>query len=239
MPPPMLKGFSKGFQAGIKSLRGPMTTRAQRFWAWFELIAVDHGVFRLLYRNGHQVSPRLYRSAQPSPGDIAFWAAKGVKTVINLRGARDDGGYLLEDEACKAHGISHVDLRGFNSREPPRPDAVLAAKELFSAIEYPALIHCKSGADRAGLVAAVYLMLMEQVPVAIAKRQLAFRYGHVSTANTGVLDAFLNRYEADHARDGRSFEAWVKDGYDPMAIKAGFRAKGWANILVDGILGRE
>ena len=30
------------------------------------------------------------------------------------------------------------------------------ARELFRTIEYPVLIHCKSGADRAGMMAVLY-----------------------------------------------------------------------------------
>ena len=36
------------------------------------------------------------------------------------------------------------------SRTPPEIEEVHAMDELFKKIEYPALLHCKSGADRAG-----------------------------------------------------------------------------------------
>ncbi len=38
------------------------------------------------------------------------------------------------------------------------------ARALFDRIEYPALFHCKSGADRVGLMAALYLFFKEASP---------------------------------------------------------------------------
>ena len=60
---------------------------------------------------------------------------------------------------------------------------------------FPALIHCKSGADRAGLAAGLALMF-EGGSAAEALGQLALRFGHFSRAPTGVLDAFFLHYQA-------------------------------------------
>ena len=32
----------------------------------------------------------LVRTNQPSPGQLAYWRKRGIKTVINLRGQRDE-----------------------------------------------------------------------------------------------------------------------------------------------------
>lgn len=52
------------------------------------MILADHGVFRLAYLNRHRVTPKLWRSAQPAPHQIAWFASQGVRTIINLRGDR-------------------------------------------------------------------------------------------------------------------------------------------------------
>ncbi len=83
------------------------------------------------------------------------------------------------------------------SRDAPDKATILAAKAFFEGIEYPAVMHCKSGADRAGLAAALYLILHEGRPVAEAARQLSARYGHFRFAKTGILDAFFDRYLAE------------------------------------------
>ena len=69
-----------------------------------------------------------------------------------------------------------------------------AARDLFNTIEMPALMHCKSGADRAGLMAALYLLIHRKRPVAEAMQQLSFRYLHVRQAKTGMLDSFFEAY---------------------------------------------
>ena len=81
---------------------------------------------------------------------IAGYAAQGFKTIINARGKSDTGYYFLEKEACEQHGITLIDLR-LRSREPPSIEAILRCKQIFETINYPALMHCKSGADRAGV----------------------------------------------------------------------------------------
>ena len=50
------------------------------------------------------------------------------------------------------------------SREPPTVEKVFEARDLFERIRYPALMHCKSGADRAGIMAVLYKLLREKVP---------------------------------------------------------------------------
>lgn len=97
----------------------------------------------------------MARANQPSPEAIARYAEMGIKTILNLRGKADTGYYALEREACERHGIALVDQR-MHSREPPSKAQVHAAKALFESIQYPALMHCKSGADRAGAMAVLY-----------------------------------------------------------------------------------
>ena len=83
-------------------------------------------------------------------------------------------------------------------------------------VEYPILIHCKSGADRAGLMSVLYRFLHEGVPLTESKRQLGLRYGHFRHADTGVLDHFFERYMADNAHEPIAFWDWVDTKYDKL-----------------------
>jgi len=112
------------------------------------------------------------------------------------------------------------------------------ARDLFAALDGPALLHCKSGADRAGLMAALWLLIHRQRPVAEAARQLSFKYLHVKQAKTGLLDAFLQAY-APHEAAGMAFFDWVDAIYDPDQLTGDFVSRGWANRLTDDILRRE
>lgn len=214
----------------------------RRHFAWpasyADMLFVDHGIFRLFYLNMHKISSSAFRSAQPAPHDIARFARSGIRTVINLRGPRVCGSYWLEREACARAGIKLVDFTVY-SRGAPTRQSIHDAAELFRSAEHPILMHCKSGADRAGLMSVLYKHLHEGEPIATAKRQLALRYGHVRQADTGVLDYFFERYLADNARQPMSFLTWVDTVYDPEELRASFRAKGWANRLVNTILRRE
>jgi len=74
--------------------------------AFRDLYWGDHGFLRLWFHNHHHIGGQMYRENQPSPKRIAEWAEMGIKTVINLRGASPKGFYLLEQEACAAHGLT-------------------------------------------------------------------------------------------------------------------------------------
>ena len=101
------------------------------------------------------------------------------------------------------------------------------------------LMHCKSGADRAGLMSVLYRYLKEGVPLEIAKKELSWRFGHIRQADTGILDYFFERYLLDTAERPMSFFDWVDNVYDPVELRKSFKAKGWANQLVNNILRRE
>src|SRR5262249_54458680 len=143
-----------------------------------------------------EVAPGVYRSNQPLPHQLAREARRGTKTVINLRGARVCGSYALEEEACARHGLTLINFP-VNSRDVPRRETILPAHDLFQGAEYPILMHCKSGADRAGLMSVLYLVMEKGMPVGDAlKRHLTWRFGHVRQAKTGMLDFFFERYLA-------------------------------------------
>lgn len=205
---------------------------------YLDMLLIDHGIFRLVYPNRYRVSGRLWRASQPTPGQVKAYAREGIRTIVNLRGERLCGAYRLEQAACARHGVALVDFP-VKSRAAPEPERIRQAAELFRSIEYPALIHCKSGADRAGLVSTLYLVLVEDKPVAEALGQLDWRYGHFKSADTGILDRFFESYLEDTRDRPVPFLDWVEREYDPDALKAEFRSKGWLNFLLSRVLGRE
>ena len=204
---------------------------------WAELMLRDHGVLRLAWHNLHQIDAQMWRSNQPTPGRVEQAAKAGIKTIINLRGPRSDGGWKLEAEACKKANITLIDFTA-RSRAAPDKEMLYGARDLFNSIEKPALMHCKSGADRAGLMAALYVLIYCEKPVAEAMKQLSLRYLHVRQAKTGILDSFFEAY-APYEAQGMAFFDWVDTIYDPQALHDAFMARPWAEKLVDGILRRE
>lgn len=205
----------------------------------FDLAIIDHGVFRFIYANRHKVSDKVWRSAQPAPSAIALFARRGVRTIVNLRGDRDCGSYRLERAACLRHGIELVDFKAARARAAPDRAFFHDARALFESIEYPMAMHCKSGADRAGLMSALYLIFQEGRPVEEARRALSLRYGHIRQARTGILDAVFESYLAHNKVSPSGFLDWIDNHYDPALLTERFRSRRWGNFVVDGILRRE
>ena len=206
--------------------------------SYLDMLLVDHGIFRFFYANCHKISDHAWRSAQPAPHHIRRFAKSGIRTIINLRGERQCGSYWLEQAACDHYGIKLINFQ-IGSRAAPTAEELNAAKSLFETIEYPMLMHCKSGADRAGIMSVLYRHLFEGVPIDVAKNELSFKYGHIRQADTGILDYFFDRYLADNAVRPMPFLEWVNTEYDSKELKRSFRSKGWANRLVDTVLRRE
>lgn len=201
------------------------------------MIFADHGAFRLVYLNHHQVSHKLGRCAQPAPQQISAFAASGVKTVVNLRGGKGHGAWPLEKEACERHGITLVHFV-IRSTDAPDRETILRSKDFFAGLAYPAVAHCKSGADRAGFFAALYV-LVEGGTAAAAMEQLSLRYGHNRYARAGILDAFLERYRDEGEAKGIPFLDWVERHYDPEALARGFKPSFWADFFWSRITSRD
>jgi protein tyrosine phosphatase (PTP) superfamily phosphohydrolase (DUF442 family) len=206
--------------------------------SYVDMLLVDHGIFRVVYSNTHRMSEKAWRSAQPAPHQLRGFAKAGVRTVINLRGERDCGSYWLERRACQRYGLKLVNYQ-MRSRAAPSREELWGAKKLFEEVEYPVLMHCKSGADRAGIMSVLYRHLHEGLPIEEAKKELSLKYGHIRQAHTGILDYFFERYIADNAVRPMPFFEWVDTVYDPNELRSTFRSTGWADRLVDGILRRE
>lgn len=225
--------------------REAFATPEGRARAWREFLLSDHAIIRRLYDNSHEIAPGVWRSFQPSPKRLEKWAARGIRTVVNLRGPKPSAALYFEEEACKRLGLSLETFRVF-SREAPTTELLEEARTLFERIEYPALFHCKSGADRVGLMSALYLFFSGAAPLDQALGQLSLRYGHIKQGKTGVIDAAFERY-LEFARENRiplsdvdAFLQWARsDAYDPVAIKRDYLGAWWGNFLTERVLRRE
>ncbi|MBI0433411.1 dual specificity protein phosphatase family protein [Roseomonas sp. KE0001] len=218
-----------------------LTSAAGRRAAWINSLFVDHALLRLGWRNwGVVEAGRLYRSNHPSPWQLRRAVRRfGIRSLVNLRGHREACGSDALGRAMAAElGLAHVDAP-LESRGAPHRDRILRLARIFGELPEPVLIHCKSGADRTGLAAGLWLMLQGR-PVEEAMRQLSWRHGHVPASKTGILDAFFRDYARFLRQHGpKPFLDWVREDYDEEALRAAFRSRPWADRLVDGILRRE
>ncbi len=197
-----------------------ISTPEARRAAWWHFQLIDHAFLRGLWTNLDQIAPGVWRANQPSAARLRqYHDTLGLKSVLNLRGETQQGFYLFELETCRALGL-HLHDFSFSARSAPSREGLLKVMNLFPLIEKPFLMHCKSGADRTGLIAALYLMAEENRPLAEAKQQLSFRYLHLKGTATGIMDHFLTMYEAE--AQGRTIREWVEQSYDPDRLTASF-----------------
>lgn len=183
----------------------------------------DHALIRTFWTNLFEIAPGVWRSNQPSVRRITSYSKMGIKTILNLRGTSNAGRYLMEEEACRNRNIKLVNIT-LSARTAAPKEKYLELLKIFETLEKPFLIHCKSGADRAGIVSAFYLLHVEKLPLIIARRQLSLRYAHIKWIRTGVLDYILDAYEADMDCFGQmELSVWLTNYYDSKKIMATFK----------------
>ncbi len=220
--PPLKKRFSAATRRFRETWGTDIATPEARRRAWWDFQLMDHAFLRRWWTNSREIAPGVYRANQPSPQRIARYAQAGVRSILNLRGEGRHSHYLFEREACEAAGLTLVNRRLYAAELPTREE-LLSLFEAFDTIEKPFVMHCKSGADRSGFGAALYLVLTGR-PVAEARRQLHWTHLHFKSDATGILDYFLETYEVAQAETGIDLRDWVADQYDPAALTAAYRA---------------
>lgn len=199
------------------------TPKGRRAAKWHFYLS-DHGFLRSLWTNQHQIAPDVWRSNQPSPSRLQKLHEMGIRSVLNLRGQDKFSFYLFERETCAELGLTLIDHKIYARSLVPRARFVQLF-DIFDQIEKPFVLHCKSGADRAGLVSALWLLDKEGANLAQAKAMLSLRYMHLKRTKTGLMDHVLEVYEADTARTPMPIRQWFTEVYDPAVITASFNAK--------------
>jgi protein tyrosine/serine phosphatase len=218
--------------------KGDLSTPRGRRVAWIDSLFVDHAIFRLVWGNLAPVIPgRVYRCNHPTPQRLArMTRTLGLKTLINLRGRTRSGSDALSREAAAKLGLEFHDM-AFESRGAPHRDRILRLHAIWQSMPKPAIMHCKSGADRAGLASGL-IVLFEGGTAAQALAQLSLRFGHIKQAKTGILDAFFLHYQREG--EGRKpFLDWVRQDYDEVELKRDFHANGLASFINDWVLAHE
>src|ERR1700754_414407 len=122
---------------------------------------------------------QLYRSAQLDKDQFEQVISRyGIKSILNLRGS-GSGQRWYEDELAVSHALNvrHYDY-GIWASGITSSKQINEILTLIRAAPKPLLIHCQSGADRSGLVSALYLAEIEGRPADEAARQLSLIYGH-------------------------------------------------------------
>jgi protein tyrosine phosphatase (PTP) superfamily phosphohydrolase (DUF442 family) len=200
------RGFGRGPRGG-----------ALAEWAAVELL--DAGVLRHLWTNRAPVTPGVFRSNHPGPARLRRLKAQGLASVLSLRGRTDHWHFQREEALCAALGLEFR-VVALGARVAPPAARLAEALAALRSLPRPLLVHCKSGADRTGLICGLWI-LDQTGDHRAARRQLSLQFLHISRSSTGIMDAVLDDALAAHAR-GQGLDAWLAQTYDPARVTAAF-----------------
>ena len=102
----------------------------------------------------HQVSPVLYRSAQPTADGMKKLSQLGIKTIVSLRAHHSD------QELIKGLGFKYENIK-IDTWKLADEDVVNFLKLALAPSNQPVLVHCQHGADRTGTMAAMYRIVAQ------------------------------------------------------------------------------
>ncbi len=148
--------------------------------------------------NFHVVVPdRMYRSRQLDKTElIHYLKTYQIKSIVNLRGVNvGSDWYQNERLVAQELGISHHDY-GISANHDVSDEDLKAIMDIVRTAPMPILIHCKSGADRTGLIAALYQYAQGGRSAEEASSQLSIWYGHLPffSNSTAAMDRTFWRY---------------------------------------------
>lgn len=146
--------------------------------------------------NFHPITQgEAYRSAQLSGDELAGRIQRhGIKSVLNLRGENPKAQWYLDEiEVCRRLGVQHYDVRLSEALEPA-DDELAELQRIMREAPRPLLLHCRHGADRSGLVAAMWKLYIDSEPMDSAAKQLSLKFGHVPVGKTTAMDRAFTRW---------------------------------------------
>jgi protein tyrosine/serine phosphatase len=149
-----------------------------------------------LPRNFHAVEPgRFYRSGQPEPEQLdEAIRTFGIRTVLNLRGPNaGQRWYDGEKRVCRDNDVTLLD-RPLSSQRIPNAESLAVVLADLKSARYPLMVHCDMGADRTGLVTALYRIVMLDDTKPNASRELAPEYWHYRSLRP-CMDAAIERFD--------------------------------------------
>jgi len=132
----------------------------------------------------------LYRSGQPRGPGLHVLRLHGIRTVVNLRAPGRDG-VQAEREFCDRHGIAFHIVPVGHTREDIAECVTRFLAVLDDSSNWPVLVHCSRGKERAGVLSAVFRMEFDHWPNQRALHEMYGRGltpGSMSVAETYVWD---------------------------------------------------
>jgi len=157
------------------------------------LIVLYIGYF-YIYGNFHKVDNGVFRSAQLKDYNYPYFIKKShIKSILNLRGKKNEQWYRDEIVISAKYHIQHYDFKMAAGKEL----SIKQMDKLISIIKKapkPILIHCKAGSDRTSLAVALYLYAVKHNKN--AQSAFSLIYGHFPWlgSKTFAMDKSFEKY---------------------------------------------
>ncbi len=149
-------------------------------FAAFAAFIYRTSVFRISKNFAVVEDGKLYRSAQLTTQELEDAIRQyHIKTVISLRGSPSETSYYeRESDTLARLQIKFVPVPLSDDYYPDENELKLILNE-FNEGQYPMLIHCRVGADRTGMIAAIFERAYGNKSLDESLKQLTFNNWHV------------------------------------------------------------
>lgn len=155
--------------------------------------------------NVHRVDSSFYRSGQLTPTQLDHLIrTAGIRSILNLRGDHPNEAWWRDETLVAAsNGVAHHSI-ALSSRQAPDLATMDEIAAYVRDAPKPILVHCLAGADRSGLVAALYELTAAGADPKVADRQLSIRFGHFPWlgSRTHTMDDAFDAFVASRYRSG-------------------------------------
>jgi protein tyrosine/serine phosphatase len=161
------------------------------------LLSISYILYFEEQGNFHTITPgEAYRSAQLDRDELQYYIKKyNIKSILSLRADNPNADWYREEiKTCKDNNIAYYSV-GLLAEYEPSEREIRKIIEFFSSMPRPVLIHCKQGADRAGLVAAMWKVIVDKEPKSEARKQLSLIFFHFPIGRTASLDRFFKKWQ--------------------------------------------
>jgi protein tyrosine/serine phosphatase len=139
--------------------------------------------------NFYEVTTNLYRGAQPTSQGMTELHAMGIKTVLNLRSFHSDHGLVSSGELK----LARLHMKPWHAEDE---DVVAFLKIASNTNNLPLFVHCQRGADRTGMVCAMYRIVICGWTKDAAIQEMKEGGFHFNTGWQNLVD-YINRVDIE------------------------------------------
>jgi len=184
--------FRKLRKAQISTFGNTVESRLNLFGCYVHFYLFDHGWIRAIYDNYFVVDEKLHRSGHPSYSTLKKAASSGVTQIISLRHPGKISYQLLEQIWTDRLGLKFVSY-SMSASNISDPSIYVTIINQINNNRGKTLIHCKSGADRSGLLSALYLLNKSVPQIEKSLQMLNWKFGHFGLGEKAINMKFLNQ----------------------------------------------